>query len=121
MKRAWIGGLVLVFLPMAFVWFGYGEKGYYGYAMFSNVFFLGGWLWLIGSVRFRRIGSFCGIVGSMMLLGSYALGAVNFCGHLPEGVSPLAVCRVPMWVSLVGAVLVIWGMFDFHKKKDEEI
>lgn len=112
-------GILLLFLPMGLVWFGYGEKGYYGYAMLTNVFFTGGLLWLIASVRFRWIGTFCGIVGSLMLLGSYALGAVDFCGHLPEGVSPLAVCRVPMLVSLVGAVLVIWGLFDFHKKKIE--
>lgn len=95
----------LFLLPMPFVWFGYGEKGYIGCTMLGNPLLLGGVCLLLLSRRLEQKGHpCCRIWGSLLLLCSYAWGALDFCGHLPMGIHPLLICKLPMWISLLGAM-----------------
>lgn len=112
-----IGALLLLFLPMGLIWFGYGEKGYYGYAMLGNLVFPGGWLGLFLSIFLRgRAGLLCKIIGGGLLCLSYGFGALQFCGHLPPGVNPLTVCRMPMWVSFAGLLGLLAYLYAEAKK-----
>lgn len=115
--------LLLLVLPMPFVWFGYGEKGYYGYTMLGNMIFLCGMLMLLLSVFFRnKVGLFCRYAGGTMLLCSYGSGAKDFCRHLPMEMSPLEVCKFPMWISLIGALgIIVYTCFFTEQNKKAEL
>ncbi|WP_458407017.1 hypothetical protein [Anaerotignum sp.] len=116
--------LILMFVPMPFVWFGYGEKGYAGYTMLGNMIFWGGLFLLFLSVclRIKTIRIFCRYAGSAILLCSYGWAAQDFCRHLPMEISPLEVCRFPMWISFIGAFgIIVYACFMIEDNKKAEL
>ena len=117
-RYLWIISILLMCLPMPFVWFGYGEKGYYGYSMLGNVFFLGGLgMLLLFCFLKNKVWKLCRNVGAAFTLCSYGWAAQDFCRHLPVEISPLQVCRFPMWVSFMGAVLY-WVFMGKEREED---
>lgn len=115
--------LILMFVPMPFVWFGYGEKGYYGYSMLGNVFFLGGLGMLLLSCFLKnKVWKLFRNVGGAFIMCSYGWAAQDFCRHLPVEITPLEVCRFPMWISFIGAVgMTIYICFLTEENKKAEL
>lgn len=114
---------LMIFAPMPFVWFGYGEKGIYGYAMLRDVFFLGGWSMTLISFAFYKtvLRVFRG-VGTAAVIWSYFHVAIDFCGHLPIDYSPINACKFPMWISLIGSsgmFLSFWYYYDQMWENEE--
>ena len=107
---------LMILLPLPFVWYGYGEKGVYGYAMLSDLFFLGGWLLILTSRL--RVFKYLKGVGQSFVAVSYGYGAIRFCRHIPVDLAPIDICRFPMWISFIGTLglfFAYWYCFE----KDE--
>ena len=104
----------MIFIPMPFLWYGYGEKGIYGYSMLEDVFFLGGWLIILVS-RFKIFKYFKG-VGMGFVTVSYPNGAIRFCRHIPVDLGPIDVCRLPMWISFFGTIGLFFAHWFYYEK-----
>ena len=105
--------LVLLFLPMSFVWYGYGEKGYIGFIAIENpVFVCGCFLFLFSYALKYRWNVYLKRLASVLILLSYFVGAWDFCGHIGGKINLLTVCKLPMWISFIGAFgIVIYACF----------
>jgi len=107
----------LLFLPMPFVWLGYGEAGIYGFSMFRNGLFLFGGILLVLALFFQSIwGKAAGWIGAACLFVSYGGMAISFQHHFPWNPAVLEVCRLPMGISFAGAILVA-GMVLMKRKE----
>ena len=114
--------ILMVVLPLPFGWYGYGEKGIYGYAMLQNLFFLCGWgMTILSFICYKnKMRAFRGI-GSAMVVWSYFYTAIDFCRHLPFDYSPIDACKMPMWISLSGSIgVILYFWFCFERKSDKE-
>ena len=111
--------LLMIFLPMPFVWYGYGEKGYYGYSIFQNIYFMGGWnLILLSRILKYKFMKYIRTAGESAVLFSYFYAANNFIGHLPKLLFPLDVCKLPMWISFLGAAGMFFSYWYFYERKE---
>lgn len=111
--------LLMIFLPMPFVWYGYGEKGYYGYSIFQNLYFMGGWLLILTSRLFKnRFMKSLRPAGEFSVSISYFDAAEGFSGHLPKKIAPIDVCQLPMWISFLGAAGLFISYWYFYERKE---
>ncbi|MBQ9092060.1 MAG: hypothetical protein IJY52_07320 [Anaerotignum sp.] len=115
--------LILLFLPMSFAWYGYGEKGYIGLIAIENPVFVGGWLLFLFSYAFKaRWSLYSKRIAVVMVLLSYFYGAWDFCGHIGGKNNLLTVCKLPMWISFIGAVgITIYICFLTEETKKAEL
>ena len=113
--------LLLLFLPMPFVWYGYSEKGYIGLVAIENPVFVGGLLLFLFSCVFQnRWNVYLKRFASILVLLSYFVGAWDFCGHIGGKINLLTVCKLPMWISFIGA-LGLTGYYIYNKKEKAEL
>ena len=111
--------LLMIFLPMPFVWYGYGEKGYYGYSILQNMYFLGGWCFILASrIIKNRFMKYIRTAGEAFVLFGYFSAVNDFIGHLPKLLFPLDVCKLPMWISFLGAVGMFFLYWYFYERKE---
>ena len=122
-RKFLILSLILIFLPMPFVWYGYGPKGYIGLIALENMFFVGGWLLLLFANAFQgRWNLYLKRFGALMVLFSYFWGALDFCGHIGGRLNPLTVCKFPMWISFIGASgIIVYVYFLTEQNKKAEL
>lgn len=102
-----------MFLPVPFVWFGYGEVGVYGWAMLEDGLFLLSmaalWLPRIFHEKHRTVQW----IGAAGLTTSYIWQAGDFMRALPLGWNIgmiFRVCRLPFVLSFCSAVLMLVGV-----------
>ena len=121
-RYLWIISLLLMCLPMPFIWYGYSEKGYIGLIAIENPLFVGGWLLFLFSYALRKKwGLYLKRFASVLVLLSYFVGAWDFCGHIGGKINLLTVCKLPMWVSFIGAVVItiyIYFLSEENKKAE---
>ena len=94
-----------------------------GLVAIENPLFVGGWLLFLFSYAFK-IGwrLYAKWVAVVMLLLSYFYGAWDFCGHLGGKINLLTVCKLPMWISFVGALgIMIYSCFLSEENKKAEL
>lgn len=122
-KTFLIISLILMFVTMPFVWYGYSEKGYIGLIAIENPLFVGGWLLFLFSYAFKiRWRLYSKRIAVVMVLLSYFYGAWDFCGHIGGKNNLLTVCKLPMWVSFIGAVgITIYSYFLSEENKKAEL
>ena len=118
-KVLFIISLILMFLPMPFVWYGYSAKGYIGLVAIENPLFVGGWLLFLFSYAFKiRWRLYSKRIAAVMVLLSYFWGAWDFCGHIGGKCNILTVCKAPMWISFIGAFgMIIYACFLTEENK----
>ena len=58
--------------------------------------------------------------GETAVLFSYFYAANNFIGHLPKLLFPLDVCKLPMWISFLGAAGLFISYWYFYEKGNAE-
>ncbi len=103
--KVWMVMVLLLLLPMPFVWERYGNRIFYGYMMYWNLLFIMGILFLSASFLFKsRFRIFPKAFGSAMLLYSYFWISMLFCSALPAKIHFWQVWKLPMWISFIGAV-----------------
>ena len=113
----WIS-LGVLFLPMPFIWVGHGEAGMYGFSMLQNALFLwGGILLVLALFGEGMLGKAAGWFGAACLLGSYGGMTMSFQKHLPLDSAVWEICRLPMWISFVGAVCLSGSILLKGKEK----
>ena len=111
--------LLMIFLPMPLVWYEYGEKGFYGYCIFESIYFIGGWsLILFTKLLKKRNMRYLRAAGETSVLLSYFNGANDFCRHLPDLAFPMNVCKLPMWISFLGAVGMFFSYWYFYERNE---
>ena len=122
-KVLFIISLILMFLPMPFVWYGYSAKGYIGLVAIENPLFVGGWLLFLFSYAFKiRWRLYSKRIAAVMVLLSYFWGAWDFCGHIGGKRNILKVCKAPMWISFIGAFgMIIYACFLTEENKKAEL
>jgi len=115
--------LMLLFLPMSFVWYGYSVKGYIGLVAIENPVFIGGWLLFLFSCVFRNQWKlYLKRLASVLVLLSYFVGAWDFCGHIGGKINLLTVCKLPMWISFIGALgIMTYSYFLSEDNKKAEL
>lgn len=122
-KTFLIISLLLLFLPMPFYWYGYGEKGYVGLIAIENPVFVGGWLLFLFSYAIRKKWNlYLKRFASVLVLLSYFVGAWDFCGHIGGKINLLTVCKLPMWISFIGAFgMILYACFLTEENKKAEL
>lgn len=59
-------------------------------------------------------------VGAATVLWYYPHTAIDFCRHLPFDYSPFEACKLPMCVSLIGTVGLLFAYWFYYEKDEAE-
>lgn len=103
--KVWMVMVLLLLLPMPFVWGRCGDRCFHGYMMCLNPLFGMGILFLLGSFLFQsRFRILPKAFGSALFLYSYFWMTLLLCSTQTAKIHFWQVWKLPMWISFIGAV-----------------